>query len=55
MVMAPFTPPITSRESVVAAACIPDDRRSAGSQILDGPKSVVNSTQPSLEDLGWEC
>jgi hypothetical protein len=48
MVMAPFLPPITSRDSVAATALIPDDRRSDGTQILERPGSVVHSTQPWL-------
>jgi hypothetical protein len=48
MVIAPLPPPITSRDSVAATALIDDDRRSAGSQIIERPEFVMHSTQPSL-------
>jgi hypothetical protein len=48
MVMAPLLPPIISRDFVPATASSLYDRRSAGSQIPEGPESVGHSTQPLL-------
>jgi hypothetical protein len=48
MVMAPLLPPIISRDFVAATASSLNDRRSAGSQILEEPESVGHSTQPLL-------